>query len=201
MAGGSLFFIVTHLCARGTAPLSYDIDYFHMFTQTGSFPLFVSNVYASKLFVSARYSYDIQDVLCLNGGYIFYVKGSPDKKIIPTFGLLADRMTGVTPGMQINLLYPRLVVTSINQVMVDVRTHRYLNNAYNWNEFNYIVKDYFRPGIVTLEQFFWNNRKASYVSLGPTLFGHVYKFNYFIYSFDLWKNSRWFLIGFNYAFP
>lgn len=189
------------LAGQPYPPLSYDISYFQMFTGGNSIPVAVGNLYYKKLFISARYSYDVQDVFCMNLGYVYRPLKTDVLKIIPTAGILADRMTGYTPGFQINFANKHWVITSINQHMVDLYSHKHLNNIYDWTEINYIIKDYCQPGLVFFEQYFWNTEKTVF-SPGVTLFGKVKKFNFFIYAFEPWNAQKdWYLIGFNYFFP
>ena len=185
--------------SQAPKPKSFDAAWFQMFQGGVVFPVMVSNLFTDHLFVSARYSYDIRDVFCLNAGYIIRPNVNGDLKVMPTLGLIADRMTGPAPGLQVNYSSSRWVVTSINLSMFDIKNHKSLNNVYNWNEINYIVKDYFRPGISLFEQYYWEQKKLDHFQ-GVTIFGKIKSVQYLLYAFNFWDPGKaWFLAGVGYV--
>jgi len=146
-----------------------------------------------NIYTSTRFGYDLPKVFLFNVGYIFRYENI---KYIPTIGIIANKMTGISTGLDIHYSKNKINITSLNQFMIDCKYDNSL--VYNWTEFSYEIKTYFKPGMTIMPVYYFNSK--SYTDVGVNVFTTINNIDIGVYCFNFWNESRYLYLSLSYTF-
>jgi hypothetical protein len=170
-------------------------QYWSAISKTSMVPV-VNFTTKKKGYAECRYNYEEVNSFSVFGGKI--IEGGKDfqYRFIPMLGISAGDFAGVSVATKTHIEWQRFFLSAEMQYSASFQNKR-SNFIFNWSELGYGVSDFFFCG-VSMQYLITD--KSGNVEPGLMAGVNYKKITFPLYVFSPFKNSRYFVLGVNFAF-
>lgn len=189
------FFLTLLIQVRSQSTLSFEQYSFIGTGQPGLLAPVAHYESPHKWYAEARYNYEDVQTVSLYAGRTFAATNNFSWSLTPMIGGMAGKLNGGSVGLHAGCSYGKFNFSSESQYSVAAST-RYDNFFYNWSELWYQPADWMYTGFALQHTRLY--AASSLIDPGIMLGFSYHKWSFPLYSFNMFSERRYFVLGINW---
>lgn len=200
MKGKALFILIFMVCQGVCAQQQGSVEQYYYMQEREALTVIPMAHYQSpkNWYVEARYNYEELKTFSLYAGKAFSKESKLSYTIIPMVGGVMGRFKGGSFGLNLDIDYERLFLSSQSQYTFSVED-RAANFLYSWSELGYNIWSWLFIGVAIQHTRLYNT-KFALGEAGIVVGFSIGKWEFPVYSFSPMCSNRYFILGINRKF-